>query len=190
MTKVVIGDTSAIIQLAIISPSFFVSALDLEIVVHAKAMVEIQGIYTNPDANEAIKPYLKYIIDNVRTNARYTEATPKKYIQMDQMIQAIESGMSAPKSAPTDKNDRFFLILAKHNHFYLCTREGTLYSLAKEILGLEKAWGVSDVINYSVNMSLIKRDSIQEGLNRLTETGETLHRRCKENLKDIGYKIK
>ncbi len=189
MTRIVIGDTSAIIQLAIISFSFFAFLPDLEIVIHAKAMVEIQGIYTNPDANEAIKPFLKHIIDNVGTISKYTEPTTKKYSQMDQLIQAIESGMSAPKSAPTDKNDRFFLILAKHNNFHLCTREGTLYSLAREVLGIEKAWGVSDVIDYAVNMALIRRDAIQEGLNRLAETGETLHRRCRENLKDSGYRI-
>jgi hypothetical protein len=189
MAKVVLGDTSAIIQLAIISVSLFASGKDLEIIILPRAMEEIKGIYGNKDANPKIKPFLKQLIDTAKTSAKYLPPTGKAFSQLDQRIQSVESAMNAPRSAPTDSNDRLFLIVAKHNDLCFCTREGSLHSLAKIILGIEKAWGVSKVLEYAVTMNVISKRDAQTGLDRLTGVDETLHIDCRTYLKDLGYKI-
>jgi hypothetical protein len=189
MAKVVIGDTSAVIQLAIISIALFAPNDDLEIIILPKAMEEIKGIYGNPDANEKIKPFLKTLIETATVSNAYTAPTGKKLEQLDQMIQSIESAMDGPRSAPTDPNDRLFLIIAKQNDLHFCTREGTLHNLAHRILGIEKAWGVSNVVDYAVSMSLMSQKDAQAGIDRLLSLDETLHRKCQAYLKDLGYRV-
>lgn len=189
MAKIIVGDTNAVIQLAIISMVFFDPSADLEIVIHPKVIQELTGILGNRDANEEIKPYLKTLLSKLKPNTSYAEPPPKVYAKVDKRIRDIESSMDGPKSAPTDENDRLFLIIAQHNDLHLCTRESSLYNLACRVLDLGKALGVCDVIEYSLSMNLIKRDQVQEGLARLHAAGETLHRRCRENLKNLGYRL-
>lgn len=189
MAKVVLGDTSAIIQLAIISKTIFIPNQHLEIIILPKAMEELRGIYGNRDANEKIKPFLKYLVDSTEASAKYQPPSGKKYSQVDGMIQALEGAMDAPRSAPTDGNDRMFLIVAKEHRLCFCTREGTLHSLAKSILGADKAWGVSKVLEFAVMMNVLSQKEAQAGIDILKTVDETLHPECRAYLRDIGYRI-
>jgi hypothetical protein len=189
MAKIVVGDTNAVIQLAIISMAFFKITPDLEIVIHSKAIEELRGILGNADANEEIKPYLKTLLDVVKADTTYKPPSSHEYERKDAAMRAIEEAMEGPKSAPTDRNDRLFLIIASHYDLFLCTREGSLFTLARNVLKDGKAWGVCDVIEYAVTMGVLKQAEVQEGITRLLATGETLHSRCRTNLKDMGYRL-
>lgn len=192
MTKVIVGDSCALIQLAVISMTFFTPTNPhFEIVVHPKALQEIKGVSNNLDKSSPLKPYLEKFIAAIQALKAVTQLkTPdqKMLARMDARIRSQESAMRARRSAPASENDRFFLIIAEYNEACFCTREGTLHSLAKIVLQ-DKAWGVSKVIEFAVNFNVLKKGDVQIGLDRLPTVNETLHPDCITYLKDLGYKV-
>ncbi len=188
MHRVVIGDTSAVIQLAIISLSFFTNGKDLEIVILPEALGELKGIHGGLEAGEPLKPFLEKLLNVVSANTSYKVPEEKKYQKLDQRLQAQESAMPGPKSAPTSPNDRFMLIVALEHKLHFCTREATLTTLAFSVMEMGKAWGVSDAIEYSLGLNIVKHKEVQAGLDQLLQL-ESLHPRCAARLADMGFRV-
>lgn len=187
MDEVVICDTNAVIQLAIICPQILTNKGNgLDLVVHPKVIQEVTGLKRNPEKYKRLGTELDFITSNVIVSKEYSVPEEEEYKEMDETIGYQECGLPlGMKSAPTTATDRFFLILAQCNNLKLLTREGTLFSLGRAILSIDQAWGISDALVYAIDYGLVTRQEVEEGIRKLDKKEETLPERCIEHL--TGY---
>lgn len=184
MDEVVICDTNAVIQLAIICPAILKSrGQGLHLFVHPKVISEIKGLSRNHNKMARLGKELNFILKEVEVSKGFS-INESDYEMMDETIVFQEEALpSNLRSAPSSPTDRFFLILAQCNDVKLLTRESTLFNLGKVILSIDQTWGISDAILYAIDFHIVTKEDVKRGLLELDQKSETLSERCMANLK-------
>lgn len=188
MQKIILCDTNAVIQLSIVSTKVFSKNDVYELILNKEVFSELKGLLKNPEKKDRLGTDLEWVIKNVPVSKGYD--LPSDWKEIDEVYQLQELGMSSSdKSSPTGTNDRKFLIVADYHDICLLTREKTLYNLSKNIIGLERTYGVSDFLIICRDEKILTIKEIQAGVTKLATKKETLPDRCKKHLKDIGIRV-
>ncbi len=190
MAEILICDTNAVIQLAIIFPNALISPhQDLSLIIHHTVKNEIVKLRKNK-IKEARLGSVFDVIQKIKTTT--THALPKQdeEIRLHRMIIQIEDGLDPTcVSSGSSQEDRRFLILAWFHKTSLLTNEKTLFNLGGSLLGLERTWNIVDLIQELTDLGIATRAEIQNGLDRLKQHGETLSTSHKAAAIKLGYKI-
>ena len=105
-----------------------------------------------------------------------------------QKILHFESGLPTEgTSSGSSSYDRKFLMLAKHNNANLLTNDKTLFNLGKSFLRKQNTWRVGEVLEQIESSGLCNKETIQDGINKLSKHGECLSSECARKVKDLGY---
>jgi hypothetical protein len=187
MDQIVLCDTNAVIQLAIISQKVFAQNDYFELVVNQDVFDELNNLLQYPEKDQRLGTHIRWIQNNVPVNNSYM--LPTDWEDIDETYQCQEMAMFGhQKSSPTSPKDRKFLIIADANNIILLTREKTLYNLSRNIIGIERSYSISSFLFNCTEWSILTATEIQTGVRSLLGHKETLPEDCIKNLKDIGIK--
>lgn len=185
MSDVVICDTNAVIQLAIICPG---SLKDPRFVVHSIVRQEIHILRRDQEKEERLGEIFEFVQKEVPANRTYHLPGRRQEQIFDGMIRRFESGQPADLiSSGSSPNDRRFLMLAKHNNAHLLTNEKTLFNLGKALLKNQETWRVGDALEYIESIGACEKLVIQRGLDKLSDYGEFLSSDCARRIRELGY---
>ncbi len=185
MSDIVICDTNAVIQLAIICPDCL---KDSRFVVHLMVRQEIHVLRKDQEKEERLGEIFEFIQKEVPATSKYHLPGRKQEQVFDGMIRRFESGQSPELiSSGSSTNDRKFLMLAKHNNANLLTNEKTLYNLGKALLKNQETWRVGDALEQIESIGTCDKDTIQSGINKLSDYGEFLSSECAGKIRVLGY---
>jgi len=152
------------------------------------ARQEIHVLRRDQEKEERLAKIFEFIKQEVPANSKYHLPGRKQEQIFDGMIRRFESGQSPELiSSGSSPKDRKFLILAKHNNANLLTNEKTLFNLGKALLKNQETWRVGDALEQIESIGICDRDTIQSGINKLSNYGEFLSSECAGKIRKLGY---
>lgn len=188
MNDIVICDTNAVIQLAIICPDCL---KEDRFVVHSIVRQEIHVLRKDDEKEERLGEIFDFIQKEIPASSKHHLPDKKREIILDQMIRNFEKGQPPELvSSGSSPNDRKFLMLAKNNNANLLTNEKTLFNLGKALLKNQETWRVGDALEKIETEGLCSRETIQNGINKLSKYGEFLSSECSQKVRELGYEYK
>ena len=190
MAEIIICDTNAVIQLAIICPSVLNTANpSLNLVVHPLVKEEIRQLQKDSGKASRLGPVLDIILQLSPTRIPLQQlGNTRDEDRQHRWIRRIEQTLDASKiSAGSSHRDRQFLILARNNKAKLLTNEGTLYYLSIALLGSSGALRLSEVLEQLLSQGLLNQATLQSGLDKLPDYGERLRAECAAKRRAAGF---